>query len=434
MFRSLAPAVLAVALTACGSGGADYAAPPIAANSLVHSASAAVQFQYYRDGSRSNPVSFIFTQDINGDGVEEVFFVAFETQPNSHAQYSNTSVQIFGWQNGIFTNITAQWLPNQTHLVEGVGDLCFGDFNGDGRVDVFLSAYTDMSLSVHPYVLINNGHSFDRVTMTPQSWMHSVACGDIDGDGFDDVVAAGWANPPTYIGSMQGLKEYAGWVGGSSGIVLGQFLGQGNLQAVVSDIGVLKANDTELYTIAVDHARQQVNFEFHSKLPTSRIGASQHDVRLRVMDFDRDGRMDVVVFGYRYDATPTTTHRGEISFFKNLGGGQFSDVTDKTRSGFDQARMIGYTPQIKDINGDGTLDIFVSQPVWESHSGITLLLNQQDKFVDSYQTELRNAVRFSSQAAVAVGPSQKRYLVVEHEWQQDGQTRITVHEMKFANH
>ena len=36
-------------------------------------------FSYYSDGSRANPVSYLYAQDLNKDGVDEVLFVAFET-------------------------------------------------------------------------------------------------------------------------------------------------------------------------------------------------------------------------------------------------------------------------------------------------------------------------------------------------------------------
>jgi len=430
MITRLLALTLLGSVCACGGGGA---ADSSSASPLVAAATATAQFQYYQDDSRANPVSYIFTRDIDGDGVEEVFFVAFETQPNTPDKYSKTSVQIFGWRNAQFTNITAQWLPNQTHLVEGVGDVCFGDFNGDGRTDVFLSAYTDMPLTAYPYVLLNQGTQFQRIALSAQAYMHSVSCGDIDGDGYDDVVSAGWGNAPTYVGSATGLIEYAGWVGGSSGIALGQFLGYGNLQVAVSDVGTASTNDTALYTISLDHNLRQVQYALHGTLPPVRIDASQHDVRVRVLDFDNDGRLDVVVFGYRFDAPIDTKHRGEISFFKNLGSGQFTDVTDTVRMGFDRTRMVGYFPQIKDVDGDGKTDIFVSQPVWGAHSGITLLLNKQNQFRDSYQQSLRDTVRASAQAAVVIGPNRIRYLIVEQPWMHDGQTRIALHRLQFEN-
>jgi len=193
-------------------------------------------FSYYGDASRSNPVSYLFSRDINRDGIDEVFFVSFETQPNTPQNYSNTSVHIFGWQNNLFQEITAQWLPGTTNLVEGVGDVAFGDFNGDGQTDVFLSAYTDMVHPVNAYQLMNRGTHFEKVALGLQTWMHAVAAADINQDGFDDVLVAGYSSFPQYLGSSKGLVKYQGMVG-SSGLALGDFLGNGTVSAIYVDAG-----------------------------------------------------------------------------------------------------------------------------------------------------------------------------------------------------
>ena len=145
-------------------------------------------FSYYEDGSKSNPVSYLFSKDINRDGLDEVFFVSFETQPNTPQSYSNTSVHIFGWKNNVFQEVTAQWLPNGLNLVEGVGDVTFGDFNGDGLVDIFLSAYTDMNHPVNAYQLINRGTYLEKISLGLETWMHAVASADLNNDGYDDVL------------------------------------------------------------------------------------------------------------------------------------------------------------------------------------------------------------------------------------------------------
>ncbi|NBY63008.1 MAG: VCBS repeat-containing protein [Betaproteobacteria bacterium] len=138
--------LLTNALIACGGGGGGSGASTSGANTssniiqattFLGTKTSAGSFTYYRDGSISNPVSYIYAKDINNDGVDEVFFVAFETQPNTQANYSNTSIHIFGWENNVFKEITSTWLPGTSNQVEGVGDLVFGDFNGDGKIDCF---------------------------------------------------------------------------------------------------------------------------------------------------------------------------------------------------------------------------------------------------------------------------------------------------------
>ena len=109
--------LLSSVLIACGGGGggassgANTSSNIIQATIFLGTKTSAGSFTYYRDGSTSNPVSYIFAKDINNDGVDEAFFVAFETQPNTQANYSNTSIHIFGWENSVFKEITSTWLP-----------------------------------------------------------------------------------------------------------------------------------------------------------------------------------------------------------------------------------------------------------------------------------------------------------------------------------
>ena len=108
-------------LVACGAGGGGPSTSGTANNAIPTTVQAvatfldtktlAGTFAYYRDGSTNTPVSYMYARDINNDGVDEVFFVAFETQPNTQANYSNTSIHIFGWENSVFKEITSTWLP-----------------------------------------------------------------------------------------------------------------------------------------------------------------------------------------------------------------------------------------------------------------------------------------------------------------------------------
>ena len=134
--------LLSSVLIACGGGGggassgANTSSNIIQATTFLGTKTSAGSFTYYRDGSTSNPVSYIFAKDINNDGVDEVFFVAFAVQLNTLSTYCSTSVHIFGWENNVFKEITSTWLPGLSNQVEGVGDLVFGDFNGDGINDL----------------------------------------------------------------------------------------------------------------------------------------------------------------------------------------------------------------------------------------------------------------------------------------------------------
>lgn len=404
-----------------------------------------IKFQYYRDGSTSNPVSYIHPRDIDGDGVDEIFFVSFETQPNTPNKYSNTSVHILGWENGVFREITSKWLPGNSNQVEGVGDICFGDFNGDGKIDVFLSAYTDMNHPVQPYALMNQGSSFTKIAFSAQTWMHGVTCADINKDGFDDVLVTGYSGFPQYIGSATGLTEYQGMVGGS-GVTAGDFLGNGSIQVIVVDSdGADATKDTKLLIANIQPNNKIISFDFIANLPGPRLDIlytdpsnknSSHDIRARAVDFNLDGNLDVIVFSYRYGAPGTEVlHRSEIQFLKNKGGGVFEDVTDSIRMGYDTSGGVGYVPVIRDFNGDGLVDVFVSGPDWLEggyKSSSLLIQNIDGKFVNTAKSTLNTVIESGGgQATIARGPSGVFYLVKESSWKGDGWTRVVSQSIQF---
>lgn len=421
-------------LAACGGGGGGVgtdAAGHAGGSVFLGQAMQVGEFSYYRDGSTSNPVSYLYAHDVDDDGLDEVFMIAFETQPNTPANYSNTSVHIFGWEAGAFKEITAKWLPGNTNLIEGSGDLAFGDFNGDGKVDVFLSAYTDMDLPVNAYALMNVGGSFTRVNLGQASWQHGVTVGDVNADGFDDVIVAGYSNFPQYLGSANGLTPQSAMVG-SSGVAVGNFLGNGIQQAIFVDAGT-GTDDTFLYSIDVS----TLNFSFNkvATLPGP-VLTDSHDVRARAVDFDQDGKLDVVVFSYRYNLQSETERRSSIQFLKNIGGGQFTDVTSTVLEGYDNTAGMGYAPVFRDFNGDGRLDLFLSAPDFfnsKQHKSTTLLLQQSDgKFKQSYKSELSSAIDSGGgQAVLTKGPNNRFYMIKESAWQRDGNTRVFMQAVQF---
>jgi len=378
-------------------------------------------FSYYSDGSRANPVSYLYAQDLNKDGVDEVLFVAFETQPNTPSQYSNTSVHIFGWHDGTFKEVTQQWLPGDSNRVEGVGDVAFGDFNGDGLKDAFLSAYTDMDFAVNAYVLYNTGASFNKVSMGMQTWQHSVRSYDINQDGYDDVIPVGYADMPRYMGSANGLVKFSGFTGGS-GLALGDFMKTGKASVIFVDAGG-GLNDTYLYNfdfstpgfVIAERVSQLPGPRLESMVPT----ASSHDIRAVPFDFNDDGLLDVIVISYGYGLSDAAVHRSEVQFLLNKSSGVFEDVTSTYRIGFDVSGNVGYTPQLIDINQDGRLDLFLSQPDWlPKYNSTTLLIQQQDKtFVDTARALLTSAINSGGGQGVLVqGPNKSMYLVTEGAW------------------
>jgi hypothetical protein len=292
-----------------------------------------------------------------------------------------------------------------------------------------------MNHPVNAYVLVNAGNNFSKISLGQETWQHGLAVADINVDGYDDVIAAGYSDFSQYMGSPTGLVKYKGMVG-SSGVVLGDFLGNGQKQAIFVDAGS-GSNDTFLYSINIDSTSKIIGFIKISTLPGP-VLTDSHDIRARVIDFDYDGKLDVVVFSYRYGLTSETQPRSEVQFLKNMGDGQFTDVTSTVRVGYTNTSGMGYAPVFRDFNGDGRLDLFFSGPDWFSnkqHKSTTLLLQQANgTFKESFKTELSQAIESDGgQAVLAQGPNQAFYLIKETSWKQDGLTRVYVHKTNFLN-
>ena len=384
-------------------------------------------FHYYQDGSNQAVVRYVYPKDLNGDGIDEIVFAGFETQFNTPAQYSNTSVHIYGWVNGQLKEVTSQWLPNQTNLVEGVGDADFGDFNGDGRVDMFLSGYTDMEHPVYAYVMLNRGNYFERVQLDLVLWQHGVAVADINADGFDDVYVTGYNNPKIYFGGSQGLTPGTDYLAYGSGLALGDFMNDGHISMIVVDHLAQEHLDTALYQFVVNNNRASV--QLVGALPPARLdlpkyGASNdplgqsHDIRAEPMDFNHDGLLDVIVISRaaHSEALKTWPELSEVQFLKNLGGGRFEDVTETTLVGFQYDSNASYNPIVRDLNGDGLDDIFMSEASWTpQHDSTFILLQTPDgHFVDTARQQLSSLVASNGGIAnIARGPGGQFFMLIE---------------------
>ncbi len=384
-------------------------------------------FQYYQDGSNDAVVRYVYPKDINGDGIDEIIFAGFETQFNTPERYSNTSVHIFGWIGGKLQEITGQWLPNQTHRVQGVGDADFGDFNGDGRLDMFLSGYTDMQHPVYAYVMLNRGHYFERVQLDLVLWQHGVAVADINADGFDDVYVTGYSNPKIYFGSTQGLTPDSNNLAGGSGVALGDFLGDGRISMIVVDHDASSGLDTALYQFSFDGGQSSIRLV--NALPIARIdlpkyGVSNdplgqsHDIRAEPMDFNRDGLLDVIVISRasHSEVLKKWPELSEVQFLKNLGSGKFEDVTDQVLVGFKNDSSASYNPIVRDLNGDGLEDIFMSEATWKpKHDSTFILLQTVDgRFVDTARAELSALISPGGGIAnIARGPNDQFYVLID---------------------
>ena len=383
-------------------------------------------FSYSDAPSFSLAVRYNYSVDLDNDGLDELIFAGFETQRNTPAEYDNTKISIFGWSNGQFQNLTSKWLPGNLSHVEAVGDVAVGDFNGDGLVDLYLSANADMDYQVNAYQLLNKGGSFEKVTLGLSQWEHGATSGDINSDGYDDVVVFGYLYPvPFFLGGPNGLtKSYAsnkwpyteGYTTNGSGGAIGDFYADGTISVVVVDNGTITFDDTVLSRVYTNEVGLVEGFSTPIRLPAPLFGERSHDVRSRAFDFNGDGRLDVLVFSRPSWSGSEWPLESRIQFLENRGHGFFEDVTSSRLVGYDTNSSVSYSPVIRDFNQDGLLDIFLSESSFDVDNISTVfLMHQQDgTFEDTARQILSLGLDDSGgMAGVVRGPDGVFYVVYE---------------------
>ena len=214
----------------------------------------------------------------------------------------------------------------------------FGDLNNDGFMDIVEANYNQLNK-----YYMNDGHgNFTEHSLGTDTFNHtSIALGDVNGDGWLDIVAGATGAQYDRVYINQGGLGFAAGVnvpGSNSGtrysIALGDMDGDGHL---------------DLVEVINDNAPSRIyfndkmgNFSAPVNLPTN----EQYSYSVALGDMDRDGDLDIVV------GRSHNTNGGQDIIYFNNGNGtfanptQFSTINDQT-----------YAIKIGDLNNDGWLDI-----------------------------------------------------------------------------
>jgi hypothetical protein len=290
--------------------------------------------------------------DIDNDGDLDLFF---QVDGTAHRLYRNDFV---GSGTLTFTNITSS-LPTGPDAIGTSWSAAWGDYDGDGFVDVFVG---QTNSGTNGDVLHNNGAGgFTNATaatgLTDPGFHQNVAWNDIDNDRDLDLIISmegpekheiylqGPAGSFTKVGAAVGFQAALGTRG--YGMAIGDSDGDGDLDVYISTCqpgGNVRNNfykNMKVETGSLSFV--DIADSNGTQYMLNSYGAEFHD-------FDNDSDLDLFMVGA--DGNPS-------KIWRNDGGNMFTDVDtitghpllSETGGDFNGSRAVDY-------DNDGDLDLF----------------------------------------------------------------------------
>ena len=322
--------------------------------------------------------------DYDNDGWIDLFVVdggsiaaAGQGKPGSPKPEAKARHRLFHNEGkGIFKDVTAA--SGIVHREYGMG-ACAGDVDGDGRTDLYITNYGPNTL----YRNSGNG-AFTDMTRTARvgfdGWSTSCAFLDIDRDGDLDLFITNYLDAPPsknpFCGDPQRrIRVYCHPLNYSGlASVLYRNDGKGVFTDISAEAGISKSVGNGLGVAVGDYdddglpdvfvANDAVpNLLFHNDgkgrfsevalaagVAVGRDGKPRAGMGTEFADYNGDGRLDLVVTNHEFE-----TH----SLFRNDGKGSFSDASVEAGIASPTLPFVGFGVAFFDADNNGTLDLSI---------------------------------------------------------------------------
>ncbi len=314
--------------------------------------------------------------DFNSDGWPDLFFVDGSREGGSRL-YLNLE--------GRFEDVTKAANARVTGWGMGV---TAADYDADGHIDIYVTAHGPNHL------LRNRGDgSFEDVTeqagVGDTHFGSSAAFFDGDGDGDLDLYVVNyldygehnWGKDPCYQKRFPVFcppSEYAGaWdvyyrnegngtfvdatreAGfGQAAVERGDHLEAGKGLGIAcadfdddGDQDVYVANDTTINFLYLNQGGRFVDVSFKAGVGLDTRGSALAGMGVDFGDYDRDGRLDIIVTNFQKE--PNTLYR-------NDGGGFFRELSQRLGLRESASNSLGFGVVFADFDRDGWADLFVA--------------------------------------------------------------------------
>ncbi|HET9832743.1 MAG TPA: CRTAC1 family protein [Vicinamibacterales bacterium] len=315
--------------------------------------------------------------DYDSDGWPDIFIVDGGSIADPAANQRARHRLFHNRGNGTFEDVTDR--SGIRHRQYGMG-ACSGDFDGDGRPDLYVTGYGANRL----YRNQGNG-AFADVTATAHvgdsRWSTGCAFADLDGDGDLDLwvtnyVDADRANNPFCGDAKAGVRFYCHplkYEPLANTVYRNDGNGVFTDVTAASGVGRLRSNGLGVVIVDYDNdGRPDVfvandtmpNFLFHndgsmrftekglvSGIAVAADGRARAGMGIDTGDYDGDGRLDLVITNLDFEMH--TLDRG-------LDRGLFAYATTESGVGFPTLPFVGFGVAFLDYDNDGLLDIAIA--------------------------------------------------------------------------
>ena len=382
-------------------------------------------FDPYSGNSTKSSVSQQYVvNNLTGDGADDMIIAGRMTQPATGANWVNSNIQVFDWQNGSLVNDTAKWFPGGINSILGTDPTVqFADFFHTGHTSMLVSPSTDMNYygptgTSQAWLFTNTGSQFNLTTINlgAQVWGHGATIADLTGSGYQDAIITDYGPNTTFLmnNRVNGFTVYQATgqndlYFGTSSIAAADFKNNGTTQLVATDSQVC-ANDsasrgctmsstTKMYTWNIDPVSNKLSINWAADLPAPILGNSSHNYLVINYDFLSNGNQDLIVF-----SSPNlgSSKQSAIQFLQNDGAGNFTDVTSTMLKGYNNNTYGSYHPQFIDL-GNGQQSMIISASDFSGNNSSTQFLIKQSA-TGPYVAAFQNIITdFASQANLIAG-------------------------------
>ena len=287
--------------------------------------------------------------DFNGDGIQDL----------ATANAGSGNVSILLGSTGTAGTFSAAVNYNVQNIPRSVA---VGDFNGDGKQDLAVANTSSNSVSI----LLGDGLGSFTATHLPIGFSpYYVAVGDFNRDGKQDLAVTNRSGANNQVsvllgngtGGFPAAQTFV--VGGNPlSVAVGDFNGDGNQDLAIANTGAADSvNVSVLINMTLTNA-STVTFAAANTFPSG--GSAPYSVV--VGDFDGDGKQDLAV---------GNQNSNNVSILKGNGDGTFSLVGSPFPAG-----SLPSAVAVGDFNGDGMQDLAVANYTVSASQTVSILLRQ----------------------------------------------------------